>query len=56
MEPQTKPEQETETGLTDDNQARRRDFLKKAGKATIVTPAAVTLVLAAGTKKTMARP
>jgi len=32
----------------------RRAFLKRAGKAAIVTPASVTLILAAGTKKSLA--
>ena len=35
------------------DEARRR-FLKQAGKAAIVTPASVTLILAAGTKKALA--
>ena len=35
------------------DEARRR-FLKLAGKAAIVTPASVTLILAAGTKKSLA--
>jgi len=34
----------------------RRRFLKQAGRAAVVTPAAVTLILAAGTKKALARP
>ncbi len=32
----------------------RRDFLKKVGKAGIATPAVVTLMLAAGTKRAKA--
>ena len=32
----------------------RRDFLKKAAKVGIATPAAVTLMLAAGTKRARA--
>jgi len=35
------------------DEARRR-FLKLAGKAAIATPASVTLILAAGTKKSLA--
>ena len=34
----------------------RRDFLKKAAKAGVVTPAAVTLLLSAGTKRAKAEP
>ena len=34
----------------------RRDFLKKVGKVGIATPAAVTLMLAAGPKRAKAGP
>jgi hypothetical protein len=35
-------------------QDARRDFLKKAAKAGVAAPAAVTLILAAGTKRAKA--
>ena len=35
-------------------EAARREFLKKAGKVGIATPAAVTLLLSAGTKRAKA--
>ena len=37
-------------------EAARRDFLKKAGKVGVVTPAALVLLLSAGTKRAKAVP
>jgi hypothetical protein len=34
----------------------RRDFLKKAAKAGVATPAVMTLLLSAGTRRAKARP
>ena len=45
----------TKEALEATAEARRR-FLKLAGKVAVVTPASVTLILAAGTKKSLASP
>jgi len=56
MESSMEPDDKHQDGAPETTEGARRRFLKQAGKAAVVTPAAVTLILAAGTKKTLARP